>query len=409
MIQYWIYIYIFNSFLDASFSCIDGAFSNYISIDAIVVMSSYLFIESLGIHIMNIGCRAYTVLQSNAKNCLLLNLLAASLWGVLVASTSSYIPLLFDLTDEQWELMSQVLLCYAAFCPVEGLGRMCGKYGLFKCYNRLSLISNAVTWAVILLTDWLAVKFGFGCVGIVFATGLSWLLHFVIMFLGTKFWTDSDRIRISSLKHAFLVGKDYTISSVAQRLANVAFGHFASTMGTEQYAIYSIAYNTFTNAEELRCAYFNYCIVRLKNRNRYKERKAKRIYKQVSFLGFLLPVCLAVGLVCISHGVIELKSALMGVLLFVPVALLFPFYDLLDAFAVSRGKTKYALGSAVITIVARAGLPFIFSCLVDLNIYLIVLCYFLDYFGRTCWLFYKLKCDKRKRLKTYNTEIINKY
>lgn len=397
MLQYWIYI--LSNLIDAVFSSIDAAFGNYINVDAVVVMASYSLVSALGTQVMQIGNKAYTVLQASAKSCLLLSFISSLIWGFAIASLSDYIPLLFDLTDTQHELMSQVLICYAILCPAEALGSMCGKYCIFKCYNKLQIISNIAMWLVLLRTDWLVVSLGFGCVGIVFASGLSWLLYFLALFIGTKFWTDPDRINFSSIRQAFRAGKDYAVSNIAQRFASLALGHFASTMGAAEYAIYSVAMSAVSDAGCLRNAYFNYCIVRLRNRSACKEQKAKRLFKQVGMLGFLLPACLAFLLVYISHGVVDLKSAIWGTALFFPALLVYPVYDMLNAFAISRGKTKHTLGIAVWALIARAALPFVLSLIVDLNIYLVVLCYFLDYLGRTLYMYIRLKLDKHNRNK----------
>lgn len=397
MLQYWFYV--LSSLLDAVFSSVNNAFGNSISLDAVVVLGSYAGIYSLGHNFLTIGSQAYKLLQSNAKNCLLLNIIASVIWGATVLVLSEYLPGLFKLTEAQHEMFSQLLVCYALFCPIEGAANFFGKYCIFKCYNKLQIIGTGVSWTVLFLADWLAVTLGFGCVGIVFSTGLGWLSNLIIFFFGTKFWTIPDKIQLKSLLHAFNIGKDYTLSTIAQRLANIVLGHYASTLGTEQYAVYSVAFAAVSSAEELRAAYSNYCIVRLRNCNKRKEQKAKRLFKQVGWLGFLLLVCLSFGLAFISHGTVPLAAALGGVVLYIPSFLLHPIYDLLEAFAASRGKSKYALGCGVATVFARGFLPFLLSIVLSsLNIFLIVICYIMDYLGRTVWLFIRLSLDKRQQL-----------
>lgn len=393
MKQYWLFV--LNSLVNIAFCAIDSAFGNNISIDAVVVLSSFALIATLLVQFQCIGAHAYKVFQKYEKSCCLLSALVGVLLGIICIAYGYQITFVFDLTDTQREMLRQALVCYGICCPVEAVGRFLQRYITLKCYNKLVIISNITTYVLLISTDWLAVSLGWGCNGIVLSTGFSWLAYVIMLLIVTKFFSQEDKVQWQYIKKAFLVGKDLMLGGIISRSSNLCLGYFASTMGTEQYAIHSVALGAVQLAEYFRDAQCDYVIVKLHNRDKHKEQKAKRVFKQSWLPALLLPIIASFVLIFVMHGKVDLLSSLYGVALYCLPMLLYPIYDTVQQFVISRGRTKYALINALICAVWRVGALWVFSMTVGINLIVLASIYFLDYLSRTVYYIARLKHDKR--------------
>lgn len=393
MKQYWLFV--LNSLVNVAFCAIDSAFGNNISIDAIVVLGSLAVIEPVLVQFQFIGMHAYKVLLKYAKSCCLLSVLVGILLGIICVTCGYQITFIFDLTDTQREMLRQALMCYGICIPFEVLGRFLQRYITLKCYNKLVIISNITTYVLLISTDWLAVYLGWGCNGIVLSTGFSWLTYAIILLIATKFFSQEDKVQWQYVKKAFLVGKDLMLGGIISRGSNLCLGYFASTMGTAQYAIHSVALGAVQLAEEFRDAQCDYVIVRLHNRDKHKEQKAKRVFKQCWLPALLLPIIASFLLILVMHGKVDLLSSLYGVALYCLPMLLYPVYDTVQQFVISRGRTKYALINALICTVWRVGALWICSMTIGVNLIVLAGAYLFDYISRTVYYIARLKHDKR--------------
>lgn len=396
MKQYWIFA--LNSLINIAFCAVDSAFGNNISIDAVVVMGSFALIEMLGTQVLVLGGHAYKVLQQYEKSCCLLSFIIGVLLGSVCIFGGRMIVHMFALTDTQREMLRQALICYGICCPAEAIGRFLQRYITYKCYNKLAIVSNVVTYVLLIGTDWITISLGWGCNGLVLSTGLTWLVYAIILLIATKFFTQSDRLHIKHIKKAFLVGKDLTVSGIVSRGANLCFGYFASTMGTEQYAIHAVALGAVQLAEEFRDAQCDYVIIKLHNRDKHKEQKAKMVFKQCWLPALLLPITASFVLIFIMHGKVDFLAAVCGVALYCLPMLLYPVYDTVQQFAMSRGKTKYALINSFICAVWRVPILWVLSRLFGVSLVILACVYFFEYLSRTLFYVFRLKRDKRIRL-----------
>lgn len=402
MKQYWLFS--LNSLINIAFCAIDGAFGNNISIDAIIVMGSFAILEPLGTQFLVIGGHAYKVLQSYEKSCCLLSVLVGVLLGSICITWGYNLTFVFDLTETQREMLRQVLVCYGICCPIEALGRFMQRYITLKCYNKLVLVSNFVTYILLIGTDWLAISLGWGCSGLVLSTEFTWLVYAVILLITAKFFSQEDKVQWGCIKKALLVGKDLMLGGLISRGSNLCLGYFASTMGTEQYAIHSVALGAVQLAEEFRDAQCDYVIVKLQNRDRHKEQKAKRVFKQCWLPALLLPIIASFVLIFIMHGKVDLVESLYGVALYCLPMILYPVYDTVQQFAISRGKTKYTIMNSVICAIWRIGALALCSISIGINLIVLAGAYFFDYLSRTLFYVFRLKHDKRVRISASQKE-----
>lgn len=391
MRQYWLYV--LNCLCNVVFCAVDGAFGNSISIDAIVVMGSFAVFESFCVQFLHLGRHAYKVLQKYEKNCCLLSLLAGTTFGVICIAGAYPLTYIFDLTDLQREMLRQAFMCYGVCCPVEAVGRFMQGYATYKCYNKLALLSNFLTYVLLIGTDCLVIVFGWGVNGLILSTGLTWLVYTIIL-VSTKFLKVNDKIKFSHLKTAFSKGKDLMLGGIISRGSNLCFGHFASMMGTEQYAIHSVALSVINLAEEFRDAQCDYTIVRLHGRENHKEQKAKQIFKQCWMPSLMLQLIASFLLTIMIHGKVVLSEAFYGVAIYCLHMLIFPVYDTVQQFAISRGKTKYTLITCCICMFYRTIVIWLCS-LWKISLWVLGIIYVLDYASRTVFYILALKHNKK--------------
>lgn len=393
MKQYWVFA--LNSVMNIAFCAVDGFFGNSISIDAVVVMGSLAVLEALCKQLLNIGFGAYKVLQKYEKTCCLLSLLSGTLVGLLCIFCAKPITYIFELTETQRNMLIKVLICYGICAPIEAVGRLLQGYITYKCYNKLALLSNLLTYLLMISTDVLALQLGFGAPGLVVSTGITWLVYAVILVIATKFFRIHEKIEAKNLRLAFSKGKDVVAGGIASRAANLCFGHFASTMGTEQYAIHSVALSIIGLAEEFRDAEAYYVIIKLRNRTKHKGDKAKRVLKQCWLPSLMLPIVTSFLLVLFMHGKVELPSALFGVALYCLPMLIYPVYDLMQQYHLSRGKTKYSVINGFIVVFWRVCVAGLLSCW-RISVPILGAIYFLDYFSRLIFYIAMAKRDARR-------------
>lgn len=386
-----------NSIINIVFCAVDSAFGNNISIDAVVVMTSFAAIEMLGTQFLSIGGDAYKVLNGNAKNCCLLSLLSGALLGIILIIFAQGITYIFELTDIQRKMLANVLICYGLCCPMEAVARFMQRYMTFKCYNKLVLSSNIITYVLLIGTDWLAVSVGWGCVGLVLSTEFTWFVYLIILVVVTKFMSVKDKIQLSTLKKAFLYGKDIALGGLISRGANVCFAHFASTMGTTQYAVHAVALGAVELGTYFRDAYCDYAYVRLCNRITYKERKAKLLLSQCWFPALALPLSATFIIILVTHGKVDLGSSLICGAFYCMHILIFPVYDIVQQVVISRGKTKYCVVSCLHCAFWRVVALYVISLFIPVNTIVLSLIFCFDYGSRTLFYTFRLYYDKQRR------------
>lgn len=401
MKQYWLFA--LNSLVYMTFCMIATAFGNNISIDAVVVMGSLELLMAVGTQFLIIGGQAFKVFQQYEKSCCLLSVLVGIVLGVICITCGYAITFAFDITETQREMLRQALVCYGICCPAEALGRFLHRYITIKCYNKLILISNIVSNVLMLGTDWIAISLGWGCNGLVLSAGFSWLIYAVMLLIATKFFSQKDKVQWKHIKKALLVGKDLMLSGILVSGSNLCLGYFASTMGTEQYAIHTVALGAVNLGEVFRDVYCDYALVKLHNRTKYKEQKARRLFKQCWLPALLLPITGSFITTLIMHGKVNLLSALYGTALYCLPMLIYPVYDLLQQFALSRGRTKYMLGNCCICVIYRIFVPWILSKTIGINLITVSAIYLLDYLSRAVRYLFKLKHDKQMQIKLQKT------
>lgn len=394
MKQYWIFM--LNSLCNLLFCAVDQAFSNHISIDAIVVMGSFVVIEWLCTNLTFLGFFGYQILQKYEKNCCLISLLSGIIIGAVCVFAATPITHLFEITDIQKNMLKQLLIAYGLCLPMESVSRFLQGFIIYKCYNKLVIWANFGTYILLILTDYLAIKLGYGVLGLVLSTELTWLVYLVIVWVACKFYKQDDKISFKKIKDCIKAGKDLLISRTISRIATTAVGHFASTMGSVDYAIHAVVLGMTSQAEWFRDAFGDYTIIKLRDSDN-KPKEAKNILKQCILPAMLLPIIAVMIMVFFMHGKVDIISAYKGAALYSLVFLIYPLYDLLQAYIISENKAKYITVRGCISAFWKIVVLGIVSTY-KINLLVIAIINILDYISSQIYYMLALKISRKKAL-----------
>lgn len=376
MKQYWIYV--LNSLCNILFCAVDGSFSNNISIDAIVVMGSFVVIEWLCQNMMRLGVFGYQILQKYEKNCCVASLISGTIVGIICVTCATPITYIFELTDLQREMLKELLIVYGVCCPMESVSRFLQAFITYKCYNKLVLWANFGTYILLIATDYLAIQLGYGVTGLVLSTELTWLVYLITVWIICKFHKQDDRISIQKITHCIRVGKDLLVSRIISRIANVILGHFASTMSTMEYAIHTVALSITCLAEEFRDALADYTIVRLRDNKDNMRNEARSVLRQCILPAILLPILTSALMTILMHGKVDILSAYYGVGLYCIVSLVQPLYDVVQSYVLVKDRAIFTVVRGIISVFWRMLVPWVMS-IWGVTILGIAIIYLLDY------------------------------
>lgn len=393
MKQYWIYV--LNSLCNIVFCAVDGAFGNNISIDAIVVMGSFVTIEWLCQNIMRLGVFGYQIIQKHEKNCCFVSLISGLALGVVCIVFATPITYIFELTEVQRGMLKELLILYGICCPMESVSRFLQAYITYKCYNKLVILANFGTYILLISTDYIAIRLGYGVTGLVASTELTWLVYLIVVWAVCKFHKQDDKISIQKIKYCMKMGKDLLVSRLVSRVANVMLGHFASTMSTMEYAIHTVALSVVSLSEEFRTALEDYSIVRLRDNKDNMRDEAKRVLKQCTTPSILLPIIAAALMTMIMHGKVDIASAYYGVGLYCTASLVQPLYDVVQSYVLIKEKAEFTVVRGFISAFWRMVVPWILS-FVGMTVLGIAIIYLLDYITSQIYYVIALKWNIKK-------------
>lgn len=341
-----------NCLCNVVFCTVDSAFGNNISVDAVVVMGSFVPIEWLGMQLMRTGSFAYQTYQKYEKNCCLLSLLSGAVFGAVIAAFSTPISHIFALTDTQHKMLRDVLILYGSCMPMEAVSRFMMTYVTYKCMNRLNIVANFVTYILLIGTDWIAVKMNWGVFGLVASTEFTWLAYLVIVLIVSKFYRNNDKFSFDIIKKCIGHAKDLVIARGLGRVANIVFGHYLSLMGEFNYAIFAVCLNATSVSEEFRDASVDFCLVKL-NGAEDKKQIHKRVLRQCFVPAVAIPVIASYLCLFFLHGKVALSDSIGYLIFFNLPVLIYPFYDTLFAYFMSVHNTRVTLIRGILNCVWR--------------------------------------------------------
>lgn len=393
MKQYWLFI--LTALQDIVFCTIDDTFANNISLDAIVVLSSFTIVLYFCLRPMLLGAYAYRTMQSRPKNCLVCTLIASILVSILTVSLSGVIPYAFSLTEVQRKMLSEIFVFSGSCLPIQAVVRYLQTYCAYNDKQRLVFIVDLVTYPPMIFGDWVAVHFNMGAFGLRVATEVCWFLSLVLLLPASKILKANDKIEWKTIGYCFYVGKDKCISQSIIRVATLFLTAMASTMGTEAYAIHSVALGITDMAESFRDSTVDYSIIELREHRDNLIKQSKVVLKKLWAPALFLPLLLEVLLVAVMHGKVDIVDTAIATAIYSLPFFVFPLYDIFAAAVTLSSVRSSAITMSIVTAVWRMVVLWLLIQLFGASIPVFGIIYFCDYLSRT--IFYRVVLHREQR------------
>ena len=117
---------------------VDSAFGNNISVDAIVVMGSFMTVSWLLSCMAKIGAYVYRLWQNRVWTCIAVSGAVSVICGLAAVLLRGQIVHIFTLTDIQYEMLSNTIMVYGFCLPIVGIGEVLDMFCLMKGKNEVS-------------------------------------------------------------------------------------------------------------------------------------------------------------------------------------------------------------------------------------------------------------------------------
>ena len=221
--------FIFMSIADS----VDSAFNNYVSIDAVVVCGSLIFINFMFKSIGEIGIYTHRTVRKRSASYLLISGITGLILGIISFLLSDLIVNLFNLTFSQKELLSAILKLYIIYLPISILHT--GLLEIVRLRNDLKLYRKGliITYISLISLDTLAFIFTKNLIALFIATMLSDIICFT--YLSYKIKLKYQKITKEDLNNVKSYGIPYSMERVFSRTIILIYGVLASQLGTEKY------------------------------------------------------------------------------------------------------------------------------------------------------------------------------
>lgn len=376
---------------------VDSFFGNAISIDAIVVCSSFYMIDLMIKSIGEIGTYTYRTIRKNEGQYIIVTGVVSFIIGIITVILKDKLVLFFNLTGLQKDMLINLIYIYPLYIT---FGRICnGLFEMTRLKNELKTYRNGLILFYFLLISLDALVFltTKNVTLLYITTIISWIVT-------TLFLSKKGRIKYElpdkvAIKNVCKYGSVYTAERLTSRIFLMIYGSLASRLGTTKYAIHSVCYQVCVNLEIITNAYSAALMIKLPEaRSKTAEYKRARKYKKR-----YLPIIVILNFVFAFIYLFILHGKL-------PITYVFPyfFFYIFTVFGLQEYETYKALlvvdGNPIVLFFGSlfGVLIRIVVCLIFINtgygLYFFGITNFLDFYSRS--IIFKMGIKKLNRKKT---------
>lgn len=373
---------------------VDSFFNNSISLDAIIVCGSLFSINLIGRSIGEIGTYTYRVVRKREGSYLLITAIVSFVIGLLIFFSRRLLVALFDITLEQKELLSNILVLYVVYLPVSLVN--VGLLEIVRLKGELKLYRNSMILFYFLLIGFDSIVFILtkNLILLYVATILASLIN--IIYLKIKF-----KLRIEGINKEDLCNvKKYGITLVTERLLSrifiLIYGVIASYMSGINYAIHTICYSVCLNLEIITNAYSAVLMIKIpEEKDKSKQTNVLKKYMKKCFMTILIIDFVLAGITLfIQHGTLPISDCFPYIIFYCCSVFGLFFYESYKAICVIQGQPKILLYGSIIGVVIR-----VLTCLLFLKtpicIYIFGISNFIDFYSRS--IIYKIGLNKNNQ------------
>lgn len=348
------FISILISFLFMSIAdSVDSAFNNYISLDAIAVCGSLIFIKFIFKSIGEIGIYTYRIIRKNASSYLLISGIIGLILGIISFIFSDNIVNLFALTINQKEMLADILKLFIIYLPISILH--VGLLEIVRLKNELKLYRKGliITYISLIGFDLLAFVFTKNLLMLFVATILSDIICFIYLSYKTKI--KFKKITSQELKNIKMYGISYSLERLFSRAIILLYGVLASSLGTKNYSIHTICYSVCLTLEIITNAYQAALMIIVPQGKDYKEQyyncinMKKKCFPLIIILNFVLAFVYLV----ISHGSLSIYECFPYFLFYIIAVFGLYEYETYKTLCIVQGKSFILLIGSSIGVIIR--------------------------------------------------------
>lgn len=372
---------------------IDSAFNNAISIDAIVICGSLFSIDLILKSISEIGTYTYRTARKDESRYLIINTIISLILGIIVFLARDYIVNIFNLTQLQKEMLSDILILYIGYLI---LGRVVNSlFEMIRLKSRLKLYRNSliVYYCTLIGLDAI-VYFGTGNLKLLFcATMTSWIISIIYMLYNLKL-----EFKLPN-KETIINVKKYGIPTALERLFSrifiLIYGVIASHMGTEKYSIHTVCYAICLNLELITNAYQATLMIKVLIEGSYEEqyKSIMEIKKKVFPLIILLNYVFAAIYLIIEHGSLPIDKCFPYIIFYTFGVFGLYQYESYKTLCITQGKPKILLLGSTIGSCVRVIICYLFYN-TSIALFIFGIVNFLDFYIRS--VIYRIELSKIK-------------
>ncbi len=397
--------FIFMSIADS----VDSAFNNYVSIDAVVVCGSLIFINFMFKSIGEIGIYTHRTVRKRSASYLLISGITGLILGIISFLLSDLIVNLFNLTFSQKELLSAILKLYIIYLPISILHT--GLLEIVRLRNDLKLYRKGliITYISLISLDTLAFIFTKNLIALFIATMLSDIICFT--YLSYKIKLKYQKITKEDLNNVKSYGIPYSMERVFSRTIILIYGVLASQLGTEKYSIHTICYSVCLTLEIITNAYQATLMIKVPEGKTYKQqyRNCMRMKNKCFPLIILLNFIFAFIYLLISHGSVPISECFPYFLFYIIAVFGLYQYETYKTLCITQGKSFILFIGSTIGVIIR-----ILICLLFKNtsfaLFVFGIVNFIDFYSRSIVykiVLYKLNKENKLKIEKNGDETLN--
>lgn len=370
---------------------VDSAFNNYISVDAVVVCGSLIFIKFMFKSIGEIGIYTHRTVRKNSSSYLLISGIVGLILGIVSFLFSDLIVNLFDLTINQKEMLSSILKLYIIYLPISILH--VGLLEIVRLKNELKLYRKGlfITYISLISLDILAFIFTKSLIALFIATILSDIICFTYLTYKTKL--KYQQITKEELNNVKLYGVPYSLERIFSRALILIYGVLASRLGTEKYSIHTICYSVCLTLEVITNAYQATLMIKVPEGKTYKQqyRICMEMKNKCFPLIILLNFIFAFIYLIISHGSVPIFKCFPYLLFYIIAVFGLYQYETYKTLCITQGKSFILFIGSTVGVIIRLLICLLFVD-TSFSLFIFGIVNFIDFYSRS--IVYRLVLSK---------------
>ena len=392
-------IIILQGLFNAVCNRIDNSFGNNMSVDAVCVLTSLFMVNWIVGEVYALGMNAYNVLQSKAKECLLVSIVLGGVMGLVLFIFSNWIPYAFSLTATQRVLFSKCLKVRACYCVFAAVGDFMERYLLIRCKYKKQFLNDVVFWTIMFLSDAWVVASGRELPWLIGTTGVSYFVYCTTILFSSGILKENFQWSSQALKEIFKHGGNVCLERLFNRVGSIVCTLYASHLGTKLYAIHGICYSVLLFAEGFSVYFNTFQIIQLKKVEK-SERFAlcKKLNQKYGAFIVTLSYLSVPIILLVLHGKVNYWDCFLYSLLYCSDLIPFFFFESAKSYLTVQQQSKFLRYSGIVGVVVK--IVFIGVCYCSSgNLFMFAFIYPLEQLARAVYLYWCSVRTERKLVK----------